>query len=255
MNPITLAHGDVTAEVVPERGALVSALAVRGTPVLYMDAATLADPSKNVRGGIPVLFPFAGKLENKMFQLAGTQMEQHGFGRNKPWVVTDTTRSSVRMRLAPDKQTLAQWPYEFIADHHVMLVPGGVQLELTIVAGREPMPVSPGWHPYFRTTDKSQVRGDVPGVTTDLLGDDREFDFGVEAPRMGRATFDVPGVGRIELAFAPEMRHLQLWSQPGKPFVCIEPFYGPANTINTDRRAWVPAEQARTFWMRIVLAE
>jgi galactose mutarotase-like enzyme len=218
--------------------------------VLYMDAATLADPAKNVRGGIPVLFPFAGKLAGGTFTLANTQTDQHGFGRNKPWVVVEQTRASVRMRLAPDKQTLAQWPYEFIADHHVMLVPGGVQCELTITAAREALPVSPGWHPYFYTSDKTAVRGDV---ALPSLGD--EFDTGIPAPQSGRATFDVPGTGRLQLTFAPELRHLQLWSQPGKPFVCIEPFYGPANTINTEQRAWVPAEQARTYWMRIALAD
>jgi galactose mutarotase-like enzyme len=49
------------------------------------------------------------------------------------------------------------------------------------------------------------------------------------------------------------MRHLQCWSQPGKPFVCLEPFFGPAGTVNTEARAWVPARSARTFWMRIEL--
>ena len=55
----------------------------------------------------------------------------------------------------------------------------------------------------------------------------------------------------ITLDASPELRHLQFWSQPDKPFVCLEPFYGPAGTINTDQRGWVPAGQARTFWMRI----
>ena len=47
------------------------------------------------------------------------------------------------------------------------------------------------------------------------------------------------------------MRHLQLWSQPGKDFICLEPFYGPNNTVNTERRCDIPAGQARDFWMRI----
>ena len=47
------------------------------------------------------------------------------------------------------------------------------------------------------------------------------------------------------------MRHLQLWSQPGRDFICLEPFYGPNNTVNTDRRHDVPPGQARDFWMRI----
>jgi galactose mutarotase-like enzyme len=250
---VALAHGDVTVEVAPTRGAIVSGLRVRGVDVLYMDRATLEDETKNVRGGIPLLFPFSGKLADETFALTGTKMKQHGFARNKAWSVAERGPSSVRMALAADADTRAQWPYEFTADQLVMIVPGGLQIELTIAAGDKPLPVSPGWHPYFCTTDKAAVRGDVAGFTPDRIGDDREFDFGVVAPKTGRARFDVPGLGAVRLTFAPDMRHMQFWSQPGKPFICLEPFHGAAGTVNTDRRAWVPANEARTFWMRIEL--
>src|ERR1700690_249540 len=102
---ITLAYGDVTAEVVPARGAIVAALTVGGTDVLYLDRATLDDPAKNVRGGIPLLFPFAGKLADETFALTGTKMKQHGFGRNRAWTVAERTPASVRMTLAADAET------------------------------------------------------------------------------------------------------------------------------------------------------
>src|SRR5690242_2258038 len=114
LEPVSLAHGDVVVEVHPARGAIVSGLRVRGKDVLYMDRATLDDPSKNVRGGIPVLFPFSGKLEHETFALTGTKMKQHGFGRNLPWPVVERTSSAVRMRLVADATTRAQWPYEFV---------------------------------------------------------------------------------------------------------------------------------------------
>ena len=131
---VALASGEVTAEVVPARGALVTALRIGGKDVLYLDQATLADPTKNVRGGIPLLFPFAGKLADETFALTGTKMKQHGFGRNRAWSVTERDATSVRMTLAADAETRAQWPYAFTAHHTVMLVPRGLQLELTIVA-------------------------------------------------------------------------------------------------------------------------
>jgi galactose mutarotase-like enzyme len=253
--PLSLTSGDVVAEVVPARGAIVSALAVGGRELLYLDRATLEDPAKNVRGGVPILFPFCGKLADETFALTGTKMKQHGFARNKAWAVTERGASWVRMELRADDETRAQWPYEFTAEQTVMIVPGGLQLELAIAAGGDPLPVSPGWHPYLRVAaaDKGAVRGDVAGFTPDRIGDDREFDFGVAAPRTGRARFELPGLGGVRLSFSPEMRHLQFWSPPGKPFICLEPFHGPAGTINTERRAWVPANETRTFWMRIEL--
>ncbi len=250
---LILTHDDLTAEVAPSRGAIVSALRVHGTDVLFMDRATLDDPTKNVRGGIPLLFPFAGKLENETFALTGTKMKQHGFARNKAWTVAERGASWVRMSLAADDETRAQWPYEFTADQTVMLVPDGLHIELTIAAGEQPLPVSPGWHPYFNTSAKTSVRGDVAGFTADKLSDEREFDFGVVAPKTGRARFEIPGLGNLRLTFSPEMRHMQFWSQPGKPFICLEPFHGAAGTVNTERRAWVPPNEARTFWMRIQL--
>ena len=87
----TLAFGDVTVEVVPERGALVTALRVGARDVLYLDRDTLSDPSKNVRGGIPLLFLFAGKLVDETLVLTGTKMKQHGFARNRAWTVTSAT--------------------------------------------------------------------------------------------------------------------------------------------------------------------
>jgi D-hexose-6-phosphate mutarotase len=54
---IRISHADVLATVAPSRGALVSSLQVGHKQVLYLDRTTFEDPSKNVRGGIPVLFP------------------------------------------------------------------------------------------------------------------------------------------------------------------------------------------------------
>ena len=237
----TLSFGDVTVEVVPERGALVTALRVGSRDVLYIDRSTLDDPTKNVRGGIPLLFPFAGKLDNETFTLTGTKMKQHGFARNRAWAVTKRGVGALRMTLEADAETRAQYPFEFTAHHHVMVVPGGVQLELELIAGKDALPISPGWHPYFAcaTWDKASVH--------DGFTDEREFDFGVAAPIDGRTIFP----NGITLDASPEMRHLQFWSQPGKPFVCMEPFFGPAGTINTDQRGWVAANTARTFWMRV----
>jgi len=236
-----LAFGNVSAEVVPERGALVTALRVGARDVLYLDRATLDDPTKNVRGGIPLLFPFAGKLVDETFTLTGTKMKQHGFARNRAWTVTERDAASLQMTLAADAETRAQYPFDFTAHHRVMIVPGGLQLELTIVAGADALPVSPGWHPYFAcaTAAKASVH--------DGFTDGREFDFGMVAPIDGHSRF----ANGITLDASPELRHLQFWSQPGKPFVCLEPFYGPAGTINTDQRGWVPAGAARTFCMRI----
>jgi galactose mutarotase-like enzyme len=255
LETLALAHGEVTAQVVPGRGGIVTALAVAGHDVLFLDGATLDDPTKNVRGGIPILFPFAGKLEDERFLPAGTRMRQHGFARNKPWTVREQRPDGLRLGLVQDDETRAQYPYEYDVEYGVHVLPRGLQVELVVHnRGGQPLPVSPGWHPYFRcpAARKPEVTGDVPGLRpAERFTNAREFDFGLEAPVGGRARFDVPGLGGLRLSFSPVMRHLQLWSQPGRDFICLEPFYGPNDTVNTDRRMDVPPGQARDFWMRI----
>jgi galactose mutarotase-like enzyme len=207
-----------------------------------------------VRGGIPVLFPYAGKLENEIFVPTGTKMKQHGFGRNKPWQISEKRDDLLRVSLAPDAETRAQYPYDFLAEQSAQVLPKGVQVELQIAnTGTVPLPVSPGWHPYFVCigAEKGRVRGDLKDVSSERFSNDVEFDFGVVAPTNGRASFEVPGLGKLRLSFSPEMRHLQFWSQPCKDFICIEPFRGPNNTVNTPKRIEIPAGEARTFWMRI----
>lgn len=251
---ITISSAGVSATVSPARGALVSGLKVNGKDVLYLDRASFDDPASNVRGGIPVLFPYAGKLVDEVFVHAKTKMKQHGFGRNKAWAVTNKTADSLSVTLKPDADTKAQYPYEFLAEQTCTVLPRGLQVDLLIVNnGDKPLPVSPGWHPYFCCDGKSKnkVTGDPEGLTTDKFTNDAVFDFGIVAPNTGRGTFNVPGLGKLSLKFTPVMRHLQFWSQPGKDFICIEPFFGPNNTVNTDKRYDIPPGQARVFWMRI----
>lgn len=253
---IKIQHGDVSAEIVPERGAMVAALKVRGKDVLYMDRATLDDPTSNVRGGIPVLFPYAGKLVDEVFLPAGTKMKQHGFGRNKAWPATETSPNRVRLTLKQDADTAAQYPFKFTAEYTVSILPNGLQVEILVVNdGDKPLAVSPGWHPYFSVpaAKKPLVTGDVPGFTPDKLSNTEVFDFGLVPPKTGRARFQVPDLGNLLISFTPVMKHMQFWSQPGKDFICLEPFFGPNNTVNTDKRMDIPPGQSRNFWMKIEL--
>ena len=253
---LKIEHGETSAEISPARGALVTGLKLKDREVLFLDRASFDDPAKNVRGGIPVLFPYAGKLADETFLAARTKMKQHGFGRNKAWAVAEHAPAMLRMSLPPDEETRAQYPYEFSVEQSVLVLPRGIHIELLVGNhGGKPLPVSPGWHPYFTCAgaSKGKVTGSVEGFTPDKIGNDREFDFGLPAPRNGRARFEVPGLGALLLSFSPELRHMQFWSLPGKDFICLEPFYGPNNTINTDLRAEIAPGAYRTFWMRIEL--
>jgi galactose mutarotase-like enzyme len=253
---LELTRGDVAVTIAPGRGALVTSIVVSGTELLYLDRATLEDPTKNVRGGIPVLFPYAGKLEGGRLVEAGTTMGQHGFGRNRPWSLEEERADEVRLRLVNDEATRAEFPFGYEADLLVALQPRGIEVKLRVQnTGERSVPLSPGWHPYFRcpAAKKAGVTGSVDGFTRDELGDEKEFDFGLVPPASGKTAFEVPELGTLRVEFSPSMRHMQFWSLPGKDFICLEPFFGAANTINTGRRLDVPPGEVRELWMRIEL--
>ncbi len=70
-------------------------------------------------------------------------------------------------------------------------------------------------------------------------------------PPIGRVDFDLPGVGRISLTFGPELKTLEVWTLSGKDFVCIEPWTGPSNVINTSDGLSVAPGERMQFWMAI----
>jgi galactose mutarotase-like enzyme len=258
IDELTLEQGRVSAHVAPARGAIVTGVTVGDRELLFMDRSTLTDPAKSVRGGIPLLFPFAGRLDGDRLVHAGTTMKQHGFARNKAWQVVEHRVDTLRLALEDDAETRAVYPHAFRVDYVITLLPAGIALELRIQnRGATPMPVAPGWHPYFPcpSAGKPRVRPlDVPQLDAARFTPDEEFDFGVTAPADGRATFDIPELGHLSLTFAPELRFLQCWGLPVRDFICLEPFLGPNNTINTGARLDVPPGGSRRLWMRAELA-
>jgi galactose mutarotase-like enzyme len=255
---LSIGHGGVAARVAPARGAIVTALQVQGRDLLYMDRATLLDPSRSVRGGIPLLFPFAGRLVDDRLIHAGTTMKQHGFARNKAWAVVEQGAGGLRLALEDDAQTREVFPHRFRVEQALSLLPRGLQVELLIQnRGDAPLPLAPGWHPYFpcASADKPRVKPiRIENLDPARFTPDAEFDFGVTAPADGRAEFEVPNLGRLRLTFSREMRFLQCWGLPGRDFICLEPFLGPNDTINTPARLDVAAGRTHVLWMRVELA-
>ena len=252
---LTLARAGVSAQVAPARGAIVTALRVEGRDVLFMDRTTLLDPAKSVRGGIPLLFPFAGRLDGDRLVHAGTTMKQHGFARNKAWTVVEQRADSLRLALDDDAETRKVYPHAFHVEQTVRLLPRGLQVELVMHnKGTTPMPIAPGWHPYFCCPSSGKPRVRPIGVDTldpSRFTPDAEFDFGVTAPAAGRASFDIPELGRLNLGFSPEMRFLQCWGLPGRDFICLEPFLGPNNAINTPARLDLAPAGGQALWMTV----
>jgi galactose mutarotase-like enzyme len=252
--PHTLRLGEVEVEVRPDRGALITRLNVAGVEVLYLDAATVDSPTGAVRGGIPLLFPFAGELESGRLESTNTVMPRHGFGRRKPWVVTNSAPGMIVMRLVSDADTRAHFPFDFEATQSVAATPRGVSIELAIENfDRQPLPLAPGWHPYFPCPADGKRACLQQLLPPDALPSAAPVavDVNMPAPVNRRVTFALPAIGFVTLSCSDNLKTLEIWTPPDRDLVCVEPWVGPSNTINTEDRIAVPAAATKRFWMSI----
>lgn len=250
---IELRAGPALARVAPRRGALVTGFTVAGREVLSLDRATLVDPQENVRGGIPVLFPNAGPLPGNRFVEKGTKLLQHGFARRYSWEIEARRTDALSLHLPPTPSILAAYPYRFDLHLDIALAPSVLRLTLTIAnRGQEPLPVAPGWHPYIAVphAEKMGITSAMLGPTWARITDEEEFVFAV--PFTAPCDIGIPGQPRLWLRASPEHRVLQLWSLPGKDFVCFEPFIGPNDALNhPDQRLTLAPGATRSLWIEI----
>src|SRR5690606_38505954 len=205
---ITLSHGGVTARVAPMRGSIITHLEVDGKPLLYLDRETFDDPGRSVRGGIPILFPFAGELDDDQLRSSRTRIGRHGFARERPWKVVGQNAVQIRTQLVVDDAARRIFPHDFEIEQTCLLIPSGIQIDLLVMnTGSHPMPIAPGWHPYFLCPNEEKGRITCEPSTFDhaAIPLDGGFDFGVPAPTRGVCTFQIPGLGSLRLTLNPAL--------------------------------------------------
>ncbi len=237
---ITISHGPCQVTLSPERGAIVTSLKIDGVETLYLDQATFDDPSKNVRGGVPVLFPIVGPVRDGEYEWEGKRyrMAQHGFARTEVWTVLEQTEDRAVLELLDSATTREQFPFPFRYRLTYSAVPDGLRIEQTIEnRGEEAMPAQFGFHPYFQVGAKTGLEFSLPVSTyadnkSDASGPFHGFDFSRDEidwafpqPTAPSASFEDSERGlRVTVDYGPEYGWLVFWTLQGSPFVCLEPW-------------------------------
>jgi galactose mutarotase-like enzyme len=231
-----------------------------GEERLYFDAERFADPSKSVRGGIPVLFPVCGNLPDNRLELPqGTvELAQHGFARDRPWQLQALADGrGIRLELCDDAITRASYPFAFRLVLEVRLEPAALTIRALVrheaedapdpaVAGAvsAAMPFALGLHPYFAVADLGGAALEAlparcfdhltagPADTAAQLvrlpqGVDLRVERSGTAPRLltGLSSSDgSPKAAVIELQADSPLDHTVVWTDPPRPMVCLEPW-------------------------------
>lgn len=242
-------------EIVPERGGIITQWTLQEQDILYLDAERFANPSLSVRGGIPILFPICGNLPDNTYTYKGQQyqLKQHGFARDLSWKVIEPSDNSLSLTLVLDSndQTRAVYPFDFQLSFTYQLKDSTLELQQRFTnRSTESMPFSTGLHPYFFTSDKSQLEFEIPASeyqdqitqevhpfwgSFDLSRDELDLVFKQVSDRTASVIDRGRGL-KITLSYSDIYSTLVFWTVKGKDFYCLEPWSAPRNALNTGER-------------------
>ncbi len=240
-------------DVVPVRGGIVTRFEVDGRDVLFLDESTLVDPSKNIRGGIPVLFPIAGRLADDVWKRGerSIAMKQHGFARNATWLEVGRASDQdarVTLALGSSASTREAFPWEFEFRLTYVLKGASLALEAEFEnRSEETMPLHAGFHPYFRvpdalksratiSTDATRAFDNTSGRTEAFAGFDlerSEVDLHLLDHHARTTRLHVAGEPATRIDMDSSFTTLVVWTLAGKDYVCVEPWTAPGNAMNT----------------------
>lgn len=158
---LTLTTPDAAAEIYLH-GAHVTQYRRRGQPpVLWMSRKSWFEPTRPIRGGVPVIFPWFGARTGEA--PPGAASPNHGFARLMVWhpdaVVQERDEVRALFSLHPTASTRATWPYEFELRFTVTLAPGCLRMTLEVEnTDAKPFRFEEALHTYFTVGDVRQVK-------------------------------------------------------------------------------------------------
>ena len=302
----------VEVSILPSLGNRAYEMKVHGKNILYFPISDVSQVQKAPGGlnGIPFLAPWANRLGEMGFWANGKQYQFntslgnvrgpipiHGLlTASALWQVTevaaDTKSAHVTSKLEFWKQPdlMAQWPFAHEYEMTYRLAGGVLQVQITVTnLSTEPMPISLGFHPYYRIPDVSRdewtahlparkmVVADSRLVATgELKPNDLpnplplktyNLDTGftdLERDADGRAHFWIESRGKkIEAMLGPKFAVALIYDPPAPPgetrdFICIEPMAGLTNAVNLNHAGKYPDLQSvppggrwtESFWVR-----
>ena len=160
--------GSTQARIMPALGmncyGFRVALAGQPVEVLWADPDFAGGEKRPTRSGIPILFPFAGRIGGAKYQYAGREYQLtpsdplgsaiHGFVVHRPWRVVGQTADSVTgefQAAVDDPALLEHWPADFRLRVTYRVAPGTLRGECTIEnPDHRPLPCGIGFHGYYR---------------------------------------------------------------------------------------------------------
>jgi galactose mutarotase-like enzyme len=216
----------------------------------------------------PVLFPIVGGLKNNTYKHKGTsyQLSRHGFAREMEFTLSAKTKDSISFTLNANKQTLEQYPFlfRFVITYSIHKNTLSCNYQVNNI-DIKPMLFSVGAHPAFKvplvnetafedyylqfdsmeTADKWPLspEGLIQTTPIPFFDNTNRIDLVKDLFYGDALVFKQLKSNNISLlnsknkhGFKFEYHHfpyMGIWSAKNANFVCIEPWCGIADSVDT----------------------
>jgi galactose mutarotase-like enzyme len=261
-----LENGILKVEI-NSKGAELQSLVHTGSGVEYLwngDPAFWAKRS-------PVLFPIVGSLKNNTFFHKGKsyQLPRHGFARDREFLVEKQTPKEIIFLLRSDEETMKNYPFQFEFRIRYQISGAELSTEYQVLnTGNDIMLFSVGGHPAFRLplTPDTQFsdyylrfdetenlsrwpisnEGLILPRPLPVLEDANRINLKKSLFYQDALVFKYPASSDISLLSARtthglvfqcgEFPFLGIWSAKDADFICLEPWCGIADAVNSDQQ-------------------
>ncbi len=258
---VHIAAGDTTAAVDLIGGRLAS-FAVGGQAILFApvepppECRDWVDPPGTwIHAGSPLLFPQAGTLRDHRFVDAGTTLKSHGIVYQRPWSIEQREPSRLVIAVESDQATRRAYPFSWRLAQEITVGPRALRSAVHITnTDTVALPVAPGFHPYFVVPLDEKSRLQIDGVAgfRPPAGPDSMIDDVLVLPREPlRVRWPSGG---LLITTSDEHHCLVVYTAPDQPFVCIEPWVAPPNSLNDPTaRLSVSPGATLSLWMEVLV--
>lgn len=213
----------------------------------------------------PVLFPIVGKVKNDQYTYKDSiyKLTQHGFARDKEFVLTEQSESALEFELTANEETLKIYPFHFTFRIRYELQDSTLKVEYIVFnPDKDNLLFSVGAHPgfnckrvngeslndfYLEFKDKNELI--IEKLSEGLLsGETLVLKLNAGKLQLSTALFDNDAlvfkntqIGSVKLCSAKSKQQITMnckdwpyfgvWTKKGSDaFVCLEPWYGITDT-------------------------
>jgi len=207
----------------------------------------------------PILFPIVGSLKNNSFHHNETEyhLSRHGFARDMEFELIEATENSAVFFIQSSEETLKVYPFEFELQIIYTLDKNNLSIAYNVLnKGKSKMPFAIGAHPAFalpnqfenyaivfekeesleyyllendlisNKTKKLEVHNKQVPLAYKLFEDDALIFKTIKSKSVTILENETP----ILTVHYENFPSLGIWTKMNAPFICIEPWFGYADT-------------------------